>query len=45
MKESGHPVISLDLSVPDEETAKKAVSGWKEKSSELYQQLVEMLLG
>ena len=45
VKESGHPVISLDLSVPDEETAKKAVSGWKEKSSELYQQLLEMLLG
>ena len=45
VRESGHPIVSLDLSVPDEEAAKKAVTGWKEKSSDIYQKLVEMLMG
>lgn len=45
VKENGHSIVSIDLSVPDEETAKKAVSEWKNKSSEIYQKLVETLLG
>ncbi len=45
VKENGHPIVSIDLSVPDEDTAKKAVSEWKNKSSEIYQKLLETLLG
>ena len=44
VRESGHSIVSIDLSVPDEETAKKAVSSWKEQSSELYGHLMATLL-
>lgn len=44
VKESGHPIVAVDISLPDEETAKKAVTGWKEKSSEVYQKLLDILL-
>ncbi len=44
VRENGHPILSIDLSVPDEETAKQAVAGWKQQSSEVYQQLLATLL-
>ncbi len=44
VRESGHPIVSLDLSVPDEESAKKAVKNWQDQSSELYRQLMTTLL-
>ena len=41
---AAQPILTLDLSVPDETAAKKAVSGWKENSSDIYQMLLKQLL-
>lgn len=38
------PVVSIDLAVPDEEAAKKAVASWRDKSSGIYKNLLESLL-
>jgi hypothetical protein len=44
VKEEGHPVVSIDLSVPDEESAKHVVASWKEKSGDMYQYIVGTLM-
>ena len=38
------PILTIDLSVPDEAAAKKAVSAWKGSSSDIYRTLLEKLL-
>lgn len=38
------PVLSADVSVPDEVTAKRAVANWKDRSSKIYRTLLETLL-
>lgn len=38
------PVVSVDLAVPDETAARKAVESWKIKSGDIYRSLLENLL-
>lgn len=38
------PIVAIDLAVPDEETAKKAAENWEDRSSEIYQKLLDILL-
>ena len=38
------PILTIDLSVPDEAAARKAVSAWKGSSSDIYRTLLEKLL-
>ena len=38
------PILTIDLAVPDEAAAKKAVSGWKDNSTDIYQALLRKLL-
>lgn len=38
------PILTIDIAVPDEAAARKAVSGWKEASGDIYRMLLEKLL-
>lgn len=38
------PILTIELSVPDEETAKKAVSRWNDASSDIYKNIVISLM-
>lgn len=43
VRENSVPIVSIELNVPDEETAKQTASRWKEQSSDIYGMLIEKL--
>lgn len=44
VREAGEPLIELQLSVPDEDTANQMCINWKEASQEIYQFVYKRLL-